>query len=210
MFTECLKFYLNNIVFISYLIIFLRLLWTNTTFPIMYYLLRIRYIHELQFFLSFQFSSNSHAIIRKAIVQLKILHNPSVNLKLVAGVCMNRSVRLTCQGSPAQPHKKNPGMSLYSWILRPSAVIPTSHIFYCSLLVSIFCVLPLICLLICSSDLSACNRFSRNAHPLATTPPPPSLQPQEIWNGSPITLAEPNNAVNKLIWCVLMLPSTLK
>jgi len=42
------------------------------------------------------------------------------------------------------------------------------------------------------------------------TPPPPSLQPQEIWNGSPITLAEPNKAVNKLIWCVSMLPSTLK
>lgn len=100
--------------------------------------------------------------------------------------------------------KKNTACLLYSWILRLFAVIPTSHIFYCSLLVSIFCLLALICLLIFANDLSACNRFSRNAHPLATTTtPPPSLQPQEIWNRSTITLAEPNKAVKKLIWCVL-------
>lgn len=96
-----------------------------------------------------------------------------MNRKTFAGIrdhkrAVNLS-RITCLASL---RSKKRHVSFAAGSLRPSAVIPTSHMFYCSPLVSIFCLLPPICLLICASDLSAWNRFSRNTHPPTTTPFP--------------------------------------
>jgi len=126
--------------------------------------------------------SNSSILNAQPYVNFKMvtgLYNQKHSVNLSRIICLAHYTHTKKQTNK----KKNPASPLYSWILWPSAVIPTSHIFYCSMLVSIFCLLPLICLLICSSDLSACTRFSCNAHPLAkhTTTPFPSASGNLEW-----------------------------